>query len=195
MNDAPLQTIDRATASEFLTTISRLHPHWARSAKSKDLSLAELLVKYGQGGEQLSNRTLNRVIGSLSSVFKHARRRGHFDGDNPFAEQTRPKARKGTSEWLPFSDQELKMLFDAQIFRCDANDRLRPRLHTVETAMRSVPLIGLFSGMRLGEFAVFAPPTFSSRAILTSSTSPRAEGMIGASRRRQLPGACPSTLS
>ena len=151
VNDAPLQAIDRATASDFLTTISRLHPHWARSAKSKDLSLTELLVKYGQGGEQLSNRTLNSVIGSLSSVFKHARRRGHFEGDNPFAEQTRPKARKGTSEWLPLSNQELKMLFDAPIFRCEENDRLRPRFHTVETAMRWVPLIALFSGMRLGE--------------------------------------------
>jgi len=151
VNDASLHTIDRARASEFLTTISRLHPHWARSANSKQLSLAELLVRYGQGSKQLSNRTLNRMIGSLSSVFKHARRRGHFDGSNPFSEQTRPKARKGASEWLPFSNGELQTLFDSGIFRCDAEQRLRPKVHTVETAMRWVPLIGLFSGMRLGE--------------------------------------------
>jgi integrase len=148
-NDAPLHAIDRAMASDFLTKISRLHPDWARSPKSKQLSLSELLAKYGNGAEQLSNKTLNRAIGSLSSVFKHARRRGHFDGANPFSEQTRPKARKGTTEWLPFSDDELSTLFSAPLF--SAADRVSPKAHSVESAMRWVPLIALFSGLRLGE--------------------------------------------
>ena len=149
VKDASLHGINRAMASDFLTKISRLHPHWARSGKSKNLPLSELLAKHGNGNEQLANRTLNRIIGSLSSVFKHARRRGHFDGANPFSEQTRPKARKGTTEWLPFSDDELTTLFSAPIFRCD--DRIRPKVHTVETALRWIPLIALFSGLRLGE--------------------------------------------
>jgi integrase len=95
---------------------------------------------------------LNRYASSLSGLFKWARRRGYFDGANPFSEQSRPKARKGTTGWLPYNLDELNALFGSRLFtEVDTKGRLQPRRHTFETALLWVPLIALFSGMRLGE--------------------------------------------
>jgi integrase len=149
--DAPLNAIDRALAADFLSTIATLHPHWGRAPKAKELPLDKLLEKFGGGEQHLTNKTLNRYASALSAVFKWSRKRGKFDGTNPFVEQTRTKAAKGTTEWLPYTADELTKLFKAPLFTAPAAERLRPIKHNVETAMRWVPLIALYSGMRLGE--------------------------------------------
>jgi integrase len=133
-SDAPLASIDRAVAADFLTTVSQLHPHWGRAKAAQDMPLDELLKKFGHGKEQLSNTTLNRYASALSGLFKWARQRGQFDGQNPFAEQNR---KKGSAGWLPFTIEELNKLFG-------------PSLPT-DPAMHWIPAIGLYSGMRLGE--------------------------------------------
>jgi len=148
---APLAAIDRALAADFLNTIATLHPHWGRASKAKELPLEKLLEKFGGGEQHLTNKTLNRYASALSAVFKWARKRGKFDGTNPFTEQSRTKAAKGTTEWLPYTADELTKLFHAPLFAVPAAERLRPAEHTTETAMRWIPLIALYCGMRLGE--------------------------------------------
>jgi integrase len=151
-DDASLAAIDRTIAGDFLQAISKLPPHWGRSSATKKLTVWELLEKFKDNGEQLSNKTLNRYASSLSGVFKWSRRRGYFDGANPFSEQSRPKPRKGTTGWLPYEIDELNKLFSSPTFlEADTADRIRPKKHNFETALRWVPLIALFSGMRLGE--------------------------------------------
>ncbi len=150
--DAPLAEIDRSIASGFLAEIAKLDPNWGRSPHTKGRSLADVLDRFGQGDRQLSNRSLNRYASSLAGLFKWARKRGYFDGSNPFSEQARPKARKGSTGWVPYTVEELNTLFGSALFtEVDTKDRVRPARHTVETALRWVPLIALFSGMRLGE--------------------------------------------
>jgi len=149
--DAPLAAIDRTLAADFLTAIATLHPHWGRAPKAKELTLDKLLKKFGGGEQHLTNRTLNRYASALSALFKWARKRGRYDGTNPFSEQSRPNATKGTTEWLPYTADELTKLFHAPLFDVPAAERLRPAEHTTETAMRWIPLIALYGGMRLGE--------------------------------------------
>ncbi len=150
-DDIELAAVTRAMASDFLSTIAKLHPHWGRSADSKDMPLAQLLEKFGDKGESLSNRTINRYVTSLSSVFKWARKRGHFDGNNPFTDQGRREADPKKIGWVPYSTEELNTLFHAPLFDVAEDERIRPDKHTIETALRWVPLIALYSGMRLGE--------------------------------------------
>jgi integrase len=149
--DVPLAAIDRATASSFLETVATLDPHWGRSPDTKQLSLDELLRKFGQGPKGLSNRTINRYASAMSSLYKWARKRGHHDGANPFAEQSRPKAKKGTRGWLPYTPDELDRIFAAPLFHLDNEARIRPAEHDTESAMRWVVPIALYSGMRLNE--------------------------------------------
>jgi integrase len=67
-------------------------------------------------------------------VWKWADRTGQFEGKNPFEGQSRPISSEG---WLPFTIDEL--------------NRLMGNLPADDPAMRWIPLIGLYSGMRINE--------------------------------------------
>ncbi len=133
IHNGPLVAVDRKTASSFLDTIARLDPTWGQHQKSRDLPLSELLKKFGQGKGQLSNAALNHYVSALKSLFDWARKRGDFERDNPFAEQSR---KAGDDKWQPYTMAELATLLDAI---------------PAGSTMRWVTLVGLFSGMRLEE--------------------------------------------
>jgi integrase len=81
--DAPLSSITRATASDFL-------------------------AKIAAGG--LSNRTVNAYATTLTGVFKSAKIRGRFTGDSPFEYQ---KRKAGGESYSPFQIPELQTLLDS----------------------------------------------------------------------------------
>ena len=149
-DDPPLADIDRTMASEFLDEVGKLDPHWGRSPQTKDRTWKELQQRFGNGKGQLTNRTLNHYASALSRVFKWARKRGHFDGNNPFTDQGRRESDPKKVGWVPYSIAELNALFRAPLFDVQ-HDRIRPDKHTIETTLRWVPLVALYSGMRLGE--------------------------------------------
>jgi len=132
IHNAPLVAVDRKMASSFLDTVATLDPKWGQSPKSTDLPLSELLKRYGGGEGQLSNATLNHYVSALKSLFDWARKRGDFERDNPFAEQSR---KAGDNKWLPYTMAELATLFDAM----------------PAGTLRWVATVGLWSGMRLEE--------------------------------------------
>ena len=115
--DIPLSSITRATASDFL-------------------------AKIGAGG--LSNRTVNNYSTTMAGLFKSARFRGRFTGDNPFEGQ---KRKAGGKSYEPFEVPELQTLFNSLAFK------VRPAKHTAETALPWVSLIAAYTGMRLEEIA------------------------------------------
>lgn len=89
-------------------------------------------------------------MSSLSSVFKWADRRGHFEGRNPFQGQSRTEG-EGNG-WRAYKIDELNKLFGTNQLRdMDVDQRIRPVKYTFENAMAWVPLIALFSGMRSNE--------------------------------------------
>ena len=149
--DPPLSEVTRSDATEFLNTVGQLHPNWGRGPDAKKLTLAELLEKYG-GGEGLSNRTLNRYVSSLHGLFDWAKKRGYATGENPFSQQMRSRASRQRAGWVPFSDAELTKLFRSPLLlEATWEQRVRPDRFDMEAAMRWIPLIALFSGMRSGE--------------------------------------------
>jgi integrase len=149
-DDPPLSAITRSVAADFLTAVSKLDRHWGQMKGAQQSTLKQLLVKSGNG-EGLSNRTINKYVIALSGIFKWARKAGKFDGENPFAEQSRKKADQRVIGWLPYTTDELNKLFGAPVFHVPADEWIKPERHTFETALRWVPLIALYSGMRLGE--------------------------------------------
>lgn len=151
-NNAPLSGIDRKMAASFLSSVVKLDPKWGQTAKSKGLPLADLLKIFGRGERQLSNAALNHYASSLKTLFDWARRRGDFDGDNPFAEQSRTRADRRKTGWSPYTIEELNKLFNSPLFMNTATkERLRPSTHNTDSTMLWVPLVALFGGMRLEE--------------------------------------------
>src|SRR5262249_27246889 len=89
-------------------------------------------------------------VSALSSVFKWADRRGHFEGRNPFAGQSRTEG-EGNG-WRAYKIEDINKLFGTPPLRdMPTQQRIRPIKYTFENAMAWVPLIGLFSGMRSNE--------------------------------------------
>src|SRR5262245_63968681 len=87
--DASLAAVDKLTASEFLELVAKLYPNWHNIEGAQELPLGKLVEKSASRPGRLSNRTINSYVSALSSVFKWADRRGHFEGRNPFAGQSR----------------------------------------------------------------------------------------------------------
>jgi integrase len=109
--------------------------------------MAKLLERFGSrpGDEHVSTTNLNSYVVRLKTLFGWAIKRGRLPegASNPFAEQHRKVGKKaaGATGWLPFTIDELNTLFAAPIF-----------LDTT-SAMRWLPLVSLFTGMRVGEIA------------------------------------------
>src|SRR5262249_21890213 len=114
--DIPLSTITRRIASDFLDKI----------------------------GENLSNRTRNAYAMTIALVIETARKRGRFQGENPFDGQ---KAKAVGESYRPFESDELQRLFAA------LPREINPAKHTPESALPWVALIAAYTGMRLEEIA------------------------------------------
>jgi len=117
--DIPLSTITRRIASDFLDKI----------------------------GENLSNRTRNAYAMTMALVIETARKRGRFQGENPFDGM---KARAEGNSYVPFEPAELATLFAA------LPREIRPAKHSPESAIPWVALIAAYSGARLEEIAQLA---------------------------------------
>jgi integrase len=115
-NDAPIVSITRAMASDFLVDL----------------------------GAKRSNATVNQYTTLLAAVFETARRRGRFTGDNGFKDQ---KRRVETRSYEAFTGAELSQLFARAKFE------VKPKTHTVATALPWAALIAAFSGLRREEIA------------------------------------------
>src|SRR5262245_11205821 len=148
--DAPLAAIDKLTASEFLELVAKLDPKWHKIEGARELPLGKLVEKSTSRPGRLSNRTINSYVSALSSVFKWADKRGHFEGRNPFVGQSRTEG-EGNG-WRAYKIEELNKLFSTPLLReMPTETRIRPTEYTFENAMAWIPLIALFSGMRSNE--------------------------------------------
>lgn len=73
-----------------------------------------------------ANRTVNKYMTTLACVFKSARQRGRFQGDNPFEDQRLENVGKS---YQPFAPSELQTLFAA------LPRDVAPARHSPETAL------------------------------------------------------------
>jgi integrase len=113
IGDIPLTSVPRAMAADFLMKIA--------------------------AGK--SNRTVNNYATTLAGLFKNARHRGRFTGDNPFEDQ---KRKVGGESYVPFKIPELQQVFDS--FQFETQPKYSPT-----SALPWVSLIGTYTGMRLEE--------------------------------------------
>jgi integrase len=102
---------------------------------------ADFLSKIG-GGTARSNRTINKYATTLAGVFKSAKHRGRFVGENPFDDQ---KRKAGGESYVAFEIPELQRLFDSFQFET------KPKKYSPATALSWVSLIATYTGMRLEE--------------------------------------------
>ncbi len=162
---APLVAVDRKMAAGFIDTVATLSPKWGQSPRAKGLRLDVLLKEYGG---QLSNSSLNHYASAMKSFFDWAFDRGDFIGDNPFARQSRETTVDG---WKPYTITELNQLFGGPVFT-NAKDRLRPNADP----MLWVPLVALYSGLRVEEICLLRREDVKQDGVWYFNVSSEGEG-------------------
>jgi integrase len=114
--DIPLTSVTRAMASDFLAKKS----------------------------VRRSNRTVNKYATTWAGIFRNARYRGRFTGDNPFEGLKRKAIGKKID---PFTMPELQTIFAPFKFE------ISPARHSPATALPWISLIALYNGLCLEEIA------------------------------------------
>lgn len=158
--DRPINTYGQEDGVKFKDVESAL-PVYRQKTPFKTLSLTAAAAKAtelrnkGQDVELLSPLTINDKIGSVSLFFSWAKTR-NADVVNPVGDQgiQRRKNRRQGKKVHPWTTDELNRMFSAPIYvGCQSETHWKqPGANILrQSAKFWVPLIGLFSGMRLGE--------------------------------------------
>lgn len=148
--DRNIETITSEDCRSYRNQLRKL-PSNAKK-KYPRLTLLDAAKAHTDDSTRLSISSVNRHLFNLSTIFKFAQQEGFID-KNPAAHIKQFHEKKKTAR-SPFSHQELATIFNAPLFTgCKDDERgyskrgnNHPRRHRFW-----VPLIGLFTGMRLNE--------------------------------------------
>jgi integrase len=144
--------------TRFLGVLRRLPTHYGKSPRDKDRPLAEIIADADQiGVDRLSEKTVKRHLSALSQFFKVCFGEGHLTqaewktlvGNHAFRDEG--AARDQRDQWLP---EELVKLYGSPVWRgSNAFFRSQPGQHIIRDWRFWLPLLALFHGARLEEFA------------------------------------------
>ncbi len=135
VGDLPIDKVGMDTARKYKATLLELPPHLSRYS---DKSLEKIL---SLGKTPMAVNSVNKRLGKVSSLFKWAVKFEYCD-KNYFDGLTVTKQTKASEERPPFTNEDLGLLFHADHYR--RHKYLKPYYYWL-------PLIGLYSGMRIEE--------------------------------------------
>jgi integrase len=147
--DMPATKITRKHAREFREALQLLPLR--RSGNLRTATLPELVEwsRKHDGVPKVSAATVNKILGGVQAILMWARDNGFIPDEMPWAD---PFSRMRLEEEVPSREpwrlEELKVLFGSSVFTHGA----RPPGGRGEAAFW-LPLLGLFTGARLGELA------------------------------------------
>ncbi|MBP7722296.1 MAG: site-specific integrase [Alphaproteobacteria bacterium] len=152
MGDLVFKEIGIVEARKFKSCLSKIP---ANAKKRLNLTSFENLDFDKLKGKAQHAKTINNRLAYLIALFTWAIRAGYYHGQNPFSNLIIKGQKVSASRRHPFKEEELKALFLSPVFTgCKgkkASERLEAGEEIVKDALYWVPLIGLYSGMRLGE--------------------------------------------
>jgi integrase len=158
LGDRSVNAYGRGDITRFLATLRRLPKTYGKSPRDKNRSLAEIVADADrQGAERLSDKTVKRHLSTLSQFYKVCFDKGYLTaaewknlvGHHTFRDDG--AARDQRDRWLP---EELAKLFNSPVWRgCDAIYRSQPGPHIIRDWRFWLPILALFHGARLEEFA------------------------------------------
>jgi len=134
--DIPIREIDHATMREVKQTLMSLPPNIRKSPKYRDLSIPEILALKPETTAHPS--TINKTLIRASTLFRWAVKNGYMERNPAEGMQIASKKRED-EERAAFTKEDLKLLFGS------------PDYGKGPSYTYWVPLIGLYTGMRLDE--------------------------------------------
>lgn len=161
VGDKPIQLYTREHLGEFYAVALKIPAKWGQMPKWRAMTWTNLAIETKGDATipRLSKRTLERHFHGLGGLFKHYKQLGKYVGDNPANGFTFPSG-KGKTATLSFDRQmwegeRVLKLFSSPLWQgCKSENK---RYLAGELVVRDdkywLPLLGLYHGNRLEEFA------------------------------------------
>ncbi|MBL6934085.1 MAG: site-specific integrase [Alphaproteobacteria bacterium] len=153
----PVASIERSHIREVKEILQKLPADWAK--KYPDMSSHEAASRSERAGENpMKPGSANAYLGTLSSLFSWADKQGFYEG-NPASGLRVPDPVRAEDKRHPFQIDHLQTIFHAPIYTGMKSERLWDQ--SGETIVKNyrywLPLVALFTGMRLGEITGLKP--------------------------------------
>lgn len=156
--DRPVDSYGRGDATGFLGRLRLLPTNYGKSPTDKDRALADIIAEAdSEGAPRLKDKTVKRHLSALSQFFKWCFDQGHITeaewknlvGHHAFRDER--AARDQREAW---AGAELAALFGSPVWKgCDAFFRSQDGPHVIRDWRFWLPLLAMFQGARLEEFA------------------------------------------
>ncbi|HEX3882405.1 MAG TPA: site-specific integrase [Stellaceae bacterium] len=155
--DRPLQSYGKRDLTSFYDALRSLPALYSKKREWRGLSLAEIIerTKADEGVERITMKTVKRHFSALGRLFTYFKRRGEYVGENPargFEFPLKGRANAGRGVW---PSDKLTALFGSPVFTgcLSKARRSRPGACLIRDARYWLPILGLYHGNRLEEFA------------------------------------------
>ncbi len=148
--------VTKADAASFKTALINLPPTYGKSAANKVTDVALPVRKEGQPG--LSAATINKHLTAMHSFFDWAANNGHVR-ENVFANMQIRETKNAIEERPAWSPEDIRTILDSPLYTgCKSTSKRHvPGKLVIKDARYWVPLIGMYSGMRLEEICQLPP--------------------------------------
>jgi site-specific recombinase XerD len=154
--DLPVTTYERKHLAAFYDLLRGLPRLYSKSAAWRGLSLAEVVARTkDEEHERLAMKTIKRHFSALGVLFAYLKQRGEYVGENPaygFRFPDKGRTRDKRSMW---EGESLAKLFSSPVWTgCYSEGRRsRPGKIIIKDEKYWLPLLGVYHGNRLEEFA------------------------------------------
>jgi integrase len=156
--DLPVDTYNRGHVSTFLDTMRRMPATYGRSPKDRNRTVADLIAEADEkDAPRLADKTVKRHLSAVSTFWETVRDAGHITVSQraELVSDHRFRAPKGAREQREaWTSEELVKLFSSPIWTgCHPYFRTQQGTELIRDAKFWLPLLALFHGARLEEFA------------------------------------------
>lgn len=153
--DRPVQAYGKADVASFRDMLRHLPPNWSRSPTLRDTPLKEIIAQAkAAGSEGLAKKTIKRHFSALGRFVDDCIERGFHDGPNLFHGQKWKNVGRAGMKRTMWEGEELAKLFDSPIWNGrHSRFRSKPGPNIIRDSYFWLPILGLYHGNRLEEFA------------------------------------------
>lgn len=154
--DRPVSSYQRRDLARFYDLLRGLPALYSKKKEWSGLSLAEIVERTRDADHpRLTMKTMKRHFSALGRLFSYLKRRGEYEGENPAHGFEFPNKGRARSKRKMWEGEKLSKLFSSPVWTGCASEsrRAEPGTLIIEDEKYWLPILGLFHGNRLEEFA------------------------------------------
>lgn len=155
--DKAVATITKGDVRNLKDVLAQLPANWSKLYPSKS-PLEAATESKAAGRSPMTPGAANAYLASLSSFLSWCVKQGYIE-DNPALKIKLPETVRAEDKRNPFTPQQLNTIFHAPLYTGMRSQHYwaKPGNFKAQDARYWIPLIALFSGMRLGEIINLLP--------------------------------------